>query len=96
MLFEWQEPTYLGGLTIIAYRIEFKGADDSYSLIKPECDGSFDSVTTSRKCRVPQQRLQASPISLLQGDVVYFRVAAINNVGDSETSAINNIGDKIE
>lgn len=65
VIFSWDEPTYLGGLTINSYLVEIKSIDGTYFTRVPECDGTLTDVISARECRVSQLDLMAEPFSLI-------------------------------
>ena len=85
----WTAPT-AGGLPITAYKVFIKATDGTFVLETANCDVA---VTT---CEIPLLTLQASPFSLVLGDLVQARIRAVNLVGESVDSSQNTAGALIE
>jgi len=85
----WTAPT-AGGLPIAHYKVFIKATNDTFVLESANCN-----VATTT-CQIPLLTLQASPFSLVLGDLVQVRIRAVNLVGESLDSSQNTGGALIE
>jgi titin len=87
--FSWTAPT-TGGLPITSYKVFIKSTTSTFELESASCNVAVTS------CQVPLLTLQASPFSLVLGDLVQARIRAVNLVGESIDSSQNTAGALIE
>ena len=78
--FSWAAPT-TGGLTITGYKVQIRATGSTYTLETTYCS------VTATQCTVPLLDLQASPYSLVLGDLVQAKVSATNLVGEGLESS---------
>jgi hypothetical protein len=78
--FSWTAPT-TGGLTITGYNVQIRATGSTYTLETTYCS------VTATQCTVPLLDLQASPYSLVLGDLVQAKVSATNLVGEGLESS---------
>jgi hypothetical protein len=80
----WTAPT-ANGSPITSFQILFQQQDGQFSEEATYCDGSDPAVLT---CTIPQSVFEASPYSLVLGDLVRAKVDATNVKGTSDASAV--------
>lgn len=86
---EWSTPSNEGA-AITAYLLEIRtSVSTTFSTETDYCDGSDSGNISNMYCIVPISELTAAPFNLVQGDVVYARVSAINEIGTSEVSDLS-------
>ena len=74
-----------------AYTIKVRESDlQTYTISLKTCDGSLDSVVTTRICSIPIETLRTSPFNLMWGMSVYAIVSATNVYGTSIDSSPGN------
>lgn len=91
----WSEPT-TNYAAITSYRIKIQkrvgAALTDFVEDTTLCDGSHNTVLSSRKCLIPMSALLTTPYNLLKGDAIYARVSATNSRGESVESPENAAG----
>jgi hypothetical protein len=81
-------PGSANGSPITAYRIFFKTATNSYVEELSNCNGSDTDIVSTQSCTVPLAIFKEEPFNLFEGDHIYVKVSAINDYGESVTSAV--------
>lgn len=73
--------------------VEFKHYDGTtYSQILDHCDGTYQTIVTTKQCTIPKDILHDPAYDLPWGSDIYARVTAFNLYGQSETSEDGNGG----
>jgi len=86
---QWTAPSAQGA-SISAYLVEIRTSVSTvFSTELNYCDGSDSGVITDLYCVIPISSLTAAPFNLEQGDIVYARVSAINEIDTSEVSNLS-------
>lgn len=85
VIVSWTAPSS-NGSPILAYVITFRDTSGNYHLNLADCNGTQQSIVTSRTCTVPLTVLYGSPFSLALGDHIYAIVIAVNSYGNSVAS----------
>lgn len=84
------------GIGITGYHVLIKRKDGSFTEDLTNCDGQTDGlIIANRKCSIPMGVLTSS-FSLVLGDLVVAKVAAINSKGQGQYSGTNVIGALVE
>ena len=81
----WVAPSFNGGSTILEYIIEIKEADNDYSTVTSECDGTNSITIANSYCEIEMNTLTASPFLIAKDSVIIARVSAKNTIGTGAT-----------
>jgi hypothetical protein len=71
------------GYAVSAYKVFIQEKSTAFTLENVDCDGFDPDVVANRQCTISLATLTAAPYSLIQGDSVLAKVAAINIYGES-------------
>jgi len=85
VIVSWMAPSS-NGSPILAYVITFRDTSGNYRLNLDDCNGSLQSIVSSRTCTVPLTSLYNSPFNLALGDHIYAIIIAVNSYGNSVQS----------
>lgn len=85
-------PLKENGAQITQYLIELKTLQGAYIEMPTLCDGTNENVLANNYCLFPMATFLASPLSLLQGDLIVARIAVKNAIGWTLPSADNTQG----
>lgn len=89
IIIDWNVPSDTGGNDVIGYKIYLLEDDGStWTADLTNCDGENDSnVIINTSCSIPKAALITAPFNLVHEDVVFAKIVAVNEVGDSNDSA---------
>jgi hypothetical protein len=81
----WTSPV-TNGSPITSFKIYIRSIDLSFIQETGSCDGTSNTIISSRTCNVSLSLLRALPYSLVKGDSVYVKIISVNVYGDSNYS----------
>ena len=81
----WTSPV-TNGSPITSFKIYIRCIDLSFIQETGSCDGTSNTIISSRTCNVSLSLLRALPYSLVKGDSVYVKIISVNVYGDSNYS----------